>query len=156
MDIQRYLADEPVLAGPPSVGYRLRKFARRNRGRVLAAGLLVCALIAGMIGTSIGLVRARRAEHNANERLGEARAAQAKAVARFRLAREAVDSFQTRVSENPELKAQSLERLRTRLLESASDFYEKFVKEQDDDPEIRAELGRAYHRLGKLYVDTSQ
>jgi serine/threonine protein kinase len=30
-DIQRYLADEPVLACPPSAGYRLRKFARRHR-----------------------------------------------------------------------------------------------------------------------------
>ena len=34
---QRYLADEPVVAGPPSAGYRLRKFVRRNRGPVLAA-----------------------------------------------------------------------------------------------------------------------
>ena len=33
MDVQRYLADEPVQACPPSVGYRLRKFARRNKGR---------------------------------------------------------------------------------------------------------------------------
>jgi serine/threonine protein kinase/Flp pilus assembly protein TadD len=156
LDIQRYLADEPVLAGPPSVGYRLRKFVQRNRGRVVAAVLMLCALIAGMIGTSVGLFRAREAEQKAKERLTESRAAQTKAVARFRLAREAVDSFQTRVSENPELKAHSLERLRTRLLESASDFYEKFVKEQDDDPEIRAELGRAYYRLGKLYIDTAQ
>ena len=30
-DVQRYLADEPVQACPPSAGYRLRKFARRNR-----------------------------------------------------------------------------------------------------------------------------
>src|SRR5207253_998128 len=36
-DVQRYLADEPVLAGPPSAPYRLRKFLRRNRGPVLAA-----------------------------------------------------------------------------------------------------------------------
>src|SRR5262249_49167833 len=28
-DVQRYLADEPVLACPPSAGYRFRKFARR-------------------------------------------------------------------------------------------------------------------------------
>src|SRR6476620_380500 len=27
MDVQRYLVDEPVLACPPSAGYRLRKFA---------------------------------------------------------------------------------------------------------------------------------
>src|SRR5207245_1761533 len=36
-DIQRYLHDEPVQAGPPSAGYRLRKFVKRNRGPALAA-----------------------------------------------------------------------------------------------------------------------
>src|SRR6266849_1472395 len=30
-DVQRYLHDEPVQACPPSAGYRLRKFVRRNR-----------------------------------------------------------------------------------------------------------------------------
>src|SRR5262249_41523603 len=43
-DVQRYLADEPVLACPPSVGYRLRKFARRNRAHLavaVALGLLL-------------------------------------------------------------------------------------------------------------------
>src|SRR5678810_279063 len=37
MDVQRYLADEPVQACPPSAGYRFRKFARRNRAAVLTA-----------------------------------------------------------------------------------------------------------------------
>ena len=36
-DVQRYLADEPVTAGPPSAAYRLRKFARRNKGVLAAA-----------------------------------------------------------------------------------------------------------------------
>lgn len=41
-DVQRYLADEPVQACPPSVGYRLGKFARRNRSAVLlSAGFAV-------------------------------------------------------------------------------------------------------------------
>ena len=31
-DVERYLADEPVEACPPSAGYRLRKFARQHRG----------------------------------------------------------------------------------------------------------------------------
>jgi hypothetical protein len=57
-DVQRYLDDEPVLACPPSAGYRLRKFARRNKGPMLAAALVFLALVAGMIGTTIGLVRA--------------------------------------------------------------------------------------------------
>jgi len=31
-DVQRYLNDEPVQACPPSVGYRLRKFAPAEQG----------------------------------------------------------------------------------------------------------------------------
>jgi WD40 repeat protein/serine/threonine protein kinase len=50
-DIERYLADEPVEACPPSAGYRLRKFLRRYRGRVAAAGAVVAALVAGLVGT---------------------------------------------------------------------------------------------------------
>lgn len=30
-DAERYLKDEPVEACPPTVGYKLRKFARKNR-----------------------------------------------------------------------------------------------------------------------------
>ncbi|MCA8978859.1 MAG: serine/threonine protein kinase [Planctomycetes bacterium] len=56
MDIERHLADEPVQAGPPSATYRLRKFVRRNRGGVTAAVLLLLALVAGVAGTSWGLM----------------------------------------------------------------------------------------------------
>ena len=44
-DIQRYLNDEPVAACPPSVAYRLRKFARRNRAALSVAGLIVLVLV---------------------------------------------------------------------------------------------------------------
>src|SRR3989442_4136447 len=39
-DVQRYLADEPVQACPPSALYRSRKFARRNKGKLSAALVL--------------------------------------------------------------------------------------------------------------------
>jgi tetratricopeptide (TPR) repeat protein len=52
MDIQRYLADEPVLACPPSAGYRLRKFARRNKRGLAVAGLVVFFLI--LLGSGAG------------------------------------------------------------------------------------------------------
>jgi serine/threonine protein kinase len=64
-DIDRYLHDEPVQACPPSALYRLRKFARRNKGPVLAASLLVLALVAGIVGTTWGLVRANAARREA-------------------------------------------------------------------------------------------
>jgi serine/threonine protein kinase/tetratricopeptide (TPR) repeat protein len=52
LDVQRYLADEPVLACPPSVGYRFRKFARRNKRALVTAALLVAMLlvVAGGLG----------------------------------------------------------------------------------------------------------
>jgi serine/threonine protein kinase/tetratricopeptide (TPR) repeat protein len=50
-DVQRYLHDEPVLACPPSVAYRWRKFARRHKAALwtTAAVSLVLALAAGGI-----------------------------------------------------------------------------------------------------------
>jgi len=47
-DVQRHLADEPVLACPPSAVYRLRKFVRRNQ-RVLGAVALTL-VVAGATG----------------------------------------------------------------------------------------------------------
>ena len=61
MDIRRYLDGEAVVAAPPSASYRLRKFVQRNRGRVLAAGIVVATLVLGVIGTTIGMLRAGEA-----------------------------------------------------------------------------------------------
>jgi WD40 repeat protein/serine/threonine protein kinase len=57
-DIERFLADEAVDAGPPGAAYRLRKFIRRNKGQVAAAGLVLLALIGGLIGAGFGLLEA--------------------------------------------------------------------------------------------------
>ena len=72
-DIQRYLADEPVRAGPPSASYRLRKFVKRNRGAVLAAAAVLLVLLAGMAGTTWGLVWALNAEKEVRDWYDEAK-----------------------------------------------------------------------------------
>jgi len=64
-DLQRYLNDEPVVASPPSLRYRAVKFARRHRAGVAAAGLLLIAIVAGIAGTTIGMLRAQRARSEA-------------------------------------------------------------------------------------------
>ncbi len=61
-DVERFLNHEPVQAGPPSASYRLRKFARRNRPQVIAVGLVLFAMVAGMTGTTLGLFEAMRQE----------------------------------------------------------------------------------------------
>jgi eukaryotic-like serine/threonine-protein kinase len=141
MDVQRYLTDEPVLAGPPSTSYRLRKFVRRNRRSVLAVGLLILTLVAGIIGTTWGMVEARhRAE---GERLAKERA-----EANFALANEAVEKYLGTVTDDPDLKRADFHRLRKKLLESALPFFQKLTAQKSDDPEVEAGRGRAYERLG--------
>jgi tetratricopeptide (TPR) repeat protein len=78
MDVQRYLADETVQACPPSAGYRLGKFVRRNRRTVVAASLVAITLLAGVVGTTVGLMQAKqraegqqRAKESAEKRLAQ-------------------------------------------------------------------------------------
>ncbi|MCA9768136.1 MAG: serine/threonine protein kinase, partial [Gemmatimonadetes bacterium] len=77
-DLERHLRDEPVTARPPTTGYRLQKFVRRNRGAVLAGVLAMVALVGGTVTTAIGMVKASRAE-----RVALREAATARAVADF-------------------------------------------------------------------------
>jgi tetratricopeptide (TPR) repeat protein len=72
MDVQRHLADEPVAAGPPSAGYRVRKFAQRNRAAVATAAAVVAALLLGTAVATWQAVRARRAELEARTALAAA------------------------------------------------------------------------------------
>ncbi|MBN2314716.1 MAG: hypothetical protein JXM79_12365, partial [Sedimentisphaerales bacterium] len=59
-DIQRYLNQEPVLAGPPSAAYKLRKLIVRNKGLAVAMLAVAITLLVGMIGTTTGLILANR------------------------------------------------------------------------------------------------
>src|SRR5262249_7215711 len=67
MDVQRYLADEQVLACPPSAGYRLRKFVRRNKRSLVTAGLLAVMLLAavGAVAGTLGWAARDRAAQRA-------------------------------------------------------------------------------------------
>ncbi len=65
-DVQRYLDDEAVLACPPTVGYQLRKFVRRNK-RVLATAALLGLMLLVAIGAVVA--SALWAASQATERL---------------------------------------------------------------------------------------
>jgi tetratricopeptide (TPR) repeat protein len=80
MDVQRYLADEAVQACPPSAGYRLRKFARRNKGSLAVAALVLLLLV--VVGSGVGWVVRDRA------------ARQAKLTADFELALDRAEQLQ--------------------------------------------------------------
>ena len=71
-DVERFTNHEPVSAGPPTASYRLGKFLRRNRGRAIAASLVLLALVCGIIGTTLGLIEANRQRGFAETRRQEA------------------------------------------------------------------------------------
>jgi serine/threonine protein kinase/Flp pilus assembly protein TadD len=77
-DVAHYLADEPVAAAAPSRLYRIGKFVRRHKAMVLAAGAVLVALVAGTVGTTIGLVGQARQRAEA-----QTQASIAQAVSRF-------------------------------------------------------------------------
>ncbi len=67
MDLQRYLADEPVLAGPPRAGYRLRKFVRKHRRAFAALAVCTLLLVLGATVSTWQAVRATLAERHARD-----------------------------------------------------------------------------------------
>jgi serine/threonine protein kinase/tetratricopeptide (TPR) repeat protein len=157
-DIERYLHDEPVLACPPSAGYRLRKFARKHRTALRVAGAFVVLLVLAAAVSMWQAIRATLAEQRAWQEQQQALNAEQKALeernraeASFHMARDAIDRFFTQVSESPKLKAQPMEKFRKELLLNAKEFYERFIREQFDTPGVRYDLGLAYKRLGEVH-----
>jgi tetratricopeptide (TPR) repeat protein len=85
MDVQRYLADEVVEARPPSAGYRLGKFVRRNRGPLAATVALAVAVLVG--GGAVLAVQAKADR----DRAARTAWAEASVTAAVREARERAD-----------------------------------------------------------------
>jgi serine/threonine protein kinase/tetratricopeptide (TPR) repeat protein len=148
MDVQRYLADEPVQACPPSAGYRLRKFARRNKGPVLAASLVLLAMVLGMTSTAWGLVRAELAWQGEEQQRLAAQANADRAEQGFAKAREAVEHYLKEVTEDPDLMHKhDLHPLRKKLLDAAVPFYQWFTEQKPGEAAWEAKRGVAFWRL---------
>ncbi|MDH5384468.1 MAG: serine/threonine-protein kinase [Candidatus Aminicenantes bacterium] len=130
-DILRYMKHEPVLAGPLSTMYRLRKYMRRHKVGVAAAALVVLAMIIGITGTTIGLVKAVKAEKKAREEAQTAQQVSDFLVELFKVsdpseargntitAREILDKGAERI----EKELQKQPRIQTRLMETMGNVY---------------------------------
>ncbi len=154
-DVDRYLADEPVEASPPSATYRLRKLARKNRGALAAAVTIAGVLVAATAVSAWLAVRASSAERSAEERLTLVRAAGErthKALAESEEQRkraEAVGDFlvETFRSPDPDLDGREV-KVAEVLDRAAAGLGGKFA----DAPALRGAmldaLGRTYLGLG--------
>jgi serine/threonine protein kinase/tetratricopeptide (TPR) repeat protein len=174
-DVQSYLADEPVQACPPSVAYRLRKLVRRNRGLVVAAAVVLLTLVTGVIGTTLGLLRAEQARGLAEqqeqqaiaaadqERRAKNRAEQAEREAQDQAAiAQAVNDFvqnallgQADIGNQPLLLGGPNEgrnpkvTVRELLDRAALGIEGKFPHQELTEAAIRMTIGNAYRALGQ-------
>ena len=129
-DIDNYLKGDPLIAGPPSAIYRVRKFMRRNRALVAGIAAVVAVLIAGVVVSTIFAIRAER----------QARTSQA------------ISDFlrdDLLASVDPVTGAQQGASLES-LLDVASQRLEgKFEGKPLIEAAIRYTIGRTYWHLGK-------
>jgi serine/threonine protein kinase len=165
-DVQRYLSDEAVEARPPSAGYRLKKFVKRNKGQVIAASLVFLALVGGGVGTGIGMVQARRANADLADtnmeladksaQLAEKNTAldaeRAKVENRFEMARKSIATFHTVITSENELEKEAFRPLRKKLLTEAARFYQELetLLAAETDVKSRTALANGLGQLGSL------
>ncbi len=147
-DLEHWLADEPVSAYVEPWAGRTGRWLRRHR-TLVRAGSAALVLTAVTFAVATVLLVA------ANERVRRARddavRSEREATRQRDLARQAVDTFYTQVSDSPELRARGAERLRTRLLETALRFYEEMLRETPGGTAVRQDQARAQRRVGDLY-----
>ena len=136
-DIRRHLRHEPVVASPPSVVYRTKKFVRRHRVGVLVGSLALGFLVAFAVAMTVQSVRIARERDRAD---GEA--AKARAVNEF---------IQETLGAADPIEGVGRE---VTVLEALGRAVQELDRSFTSEPEVRAAIqrtiGTTYRRLGRL------
>jgi len=156
-DIQRYLVNEPVQAGPPGASYRLRKFIQRNRGTVLAVGLVLLALVAGVIGTTYGMLEANdqankaKGEAQAKEKARAAEAAEREKAEKARdRTHQVLDAMISEVTGDSLTTQQSVSPEQRVFLNEVLSYYHEFAADQASDEKSLFRTSLAAFQLGRI------
>jgi serine/threonine protein kinase/tetratricopeptide (TPR) repeat protein len=149
-DVQRYLADEPVLACPPSSAYRFRKLVRRNKRAVTVAAVILALVLAGTAVSTWQAIRATLAERDTRDALAQVTAEQAKAQEALDEAREALDTLtddvvQTMFARQPQLDAPEKEFLRKVLK-----HHEAVARQEAETPKGRFIRAKGQYQVAYL------
>lgn len=149
-DIRRYLADDPIVARPPSTAYQLQKFARRNKALVTGTAAVFLVLVAGIVASTREAVVARRAEQAAARE-----AASAKAVINF-LQNDLLAQASARNQSAPGAKLDPDIKVRTALDRAAARIEGKFDRQPEVEAAIRDTMGKTYEDLAQYAESENQ
>jgi eukaryotic-like serine/threonine-protein kinase len=152
LDVERYLAGEPVLAAPPSARYRMAKFVRKHRAAITTAAAMLLLLLAGVVVSTWQAVRATRAEGRAetgetlaNERLIQVDAEKKKVEEEKRIAQSVRDFLQHKLLGQADSRVQA-----NSLMQSGG-----LSVEAKADPTIRELLDRAAKELSPETIEAN-
>jgi eukaryotic-like serine/threonine-protein kinase len=161
-DIERYLAGDPVEAGPPSASYRLRKYARKHR-----AALVTAAAFAGLLATAAALstwqaVRATVAERHALAEAKRAKAAESQTA--HERDRAVAAEARTAHERDRALAAESTARDEAAKAKAVNEFLTKDILTQAEPENNAVEnkvtllevLDRAAEKVGERFRDQPQ
>ena len=131
-DINRFLADEPVQACPPSTWYRWSKTVRRNRGAFFGSLAVVFALFLGMVTTSWQLSRALIAEAATAQAITKISRQQVISQSRLEFAEQAVDDMYSQFASKWISQQAGLTIVQREFLQKAVKTYERLAETDDD------------------------
>ncbi len=171
-DVRRYLDGKPLEAAPEGRAYLVRKFVRRNRASVAAAGAVALALVAGF-GTALWQAREAARQRDAAVLAGKQEAAQRTEAERQR--EEAERQREEAERQREEAQAQRLraderalaaqaaekaERERADQLRKVSDFQSRMLGEIDTTKagvelmtDVRQRFAAALEKAGVAQAD---
>jgi tetratricopeptide (TPR) repeat protein len=141
-DVERYLNNEAVQAGPASAAYRFRKFARRHRIGLVTTSVVSAALVLGTAISTWQAVRATRAERVAAAEAQRANRQAAKANASLTLLREMLSSANVQSGKGNEYTVRQM------LDDFSAPLPQRLKGQPELEAALRTTIGDAYRSLG--------
>lgn len=145
-DLDNLLGLRPVAARPPGAWRTARRWAQRHPARATAA---VAAVLLFVVAPTAFLLQQQAANREILRLYGVAKEQRDRA-------REAVATMLVRVATESLFEMPRMLPVRRDLLASARAFYERFLAEAQEDPELQQEAADAAMRLAKLDADLGQ
>ena len=148
-DIERYLNNEAIEAGPPSAWYKFRKFSRKHWRSLMAASAMIALLAASAIAMTSAYLVVNRERHDKELAL---KAEQD----RRKETRAALDAMTSLIIEDWLVRQTTLQPEHKAFLEKAISSYEQFSKDTGEDPATRFGAVSAAARVGAMLVKLGQ
>ncbi len=134
-DIRRYLEGRPVVAHKDTLGYRAKKFVRRNRAPVAAGAALLLAIVAGSVAIAWQARVATRERDRAQKRFNDVR--------------HLSNALLTEIAPLIE-RLEGATEARQALVRQSVAYLDSLAAESADDAGLQTELAAAYEKVAAL------